>query len=347
MARTGEAYATARARLDRGSAAGANQRVLHVTNGDSVRGTLQESGLVGQVLAWRDVLNDGPVPGGLSPQNLRRVRADHLARRYKGEIAAIEQELETRDRTLDTYADGEYMLWFEADLHDQLQLVQVLDRLSRVGVDPARILLISVGEYRGIAHFMGLGQLHADQLAGLVDEAVQLSGEALALATAAWAALTAPAPTELATISRARSPELRFLGEAFARLQQEYPSRSDGLSLTERRILLAAQDGTATGSQVFRRLQNAELRPFLGDASFFNHVSELAGCAAPLLAIGDPERPPGGRTVRLTAMGETLLAGQEDHVRLNGIDRWIGGVHLTGHSTAWRYDERLEALVTV
>jgi len=51
--------------------------------------------------------------------------------------------------------------------------------------------------------------------------------------------------------------------------------------------------------------------------------------------------------VRLTAMGERVLAGQEDHVRLNGIDRWIGGVHLTGDSTPWRYDERLEALVRV
>lgn len=347
MVRTGEAYATARARLDRSAAGGATQRVLHVTNGDSVSGTLQESGVVGQVLSWRDVLYDGPVPGGLTPQGLRRVRAEHLASRYNGEVAAIDQELATRDRILDTYTDGEYVLWFEADLHDQLQLVQVLDRLGRFGVDPARIMLISVGEYRGIAHFMGLGQLQADQLAGLVDEAVPLSSEALALATAAWAALTAPAPAELAAISRARSPQLRFLGEAFARLQQEYPSRSDGLTLTERRILLAAQEGSATARQMFGRVQNAERRPFLGDTSFFNYVWELAACAAPLLAIGDPEPAPGGSTVRLTAMGERVLAGQEDHVRLNGIDRWIGGVHLTGDSTPWRYDERLEALVRV
>lgn len=347
MAKTGEAYTTARARLDRRTAAGATRRVLHVTNGDSVRRTLHASGVVGQVLAWRDVLYDGPVPGGLTLQDLRRVRAEHLAARYEGEIAAIEQELATRDRMLDAYADGEYMLWFEADLYDQLQLVQVLDRLIRIGVDPVRMMLISVGEYRGIAHFVGLGQLHADQLGGLVDEAVPLSSEALALASAAWAALTAAAPTDLATISRARSPQLRFVGEAFARLEQEYPSRSDGLSLTERRILLAAQEGTATAAQMFRRVMDKERRPFLGDASFFNCLWDLAVCEAPLLAIGDRQRPPGDRTVRLTAMGERVLAGQEDHVRLNGIDRWIGGVHLTAGSPPWRYDERLESLVRV
>jgi hypothetical protein len=26
------------------------------------------------------------------------------------------------------------------------------------------------------------------------------------------------------------------------------------------------------------------------------------------------------------------------------VDRWIGGVHLTGTRPAWRYDERLETL---
>jgi len=347
MAKTGEAYTTARARLDRRAPTAATRRVLHVTNGDSVAGTLAASGVVGQVLAWRDVLFDGPVPGVLTPQELRRVRAAHLAARYEGDVAVIDEELAKRDRMLDAYADGEYRLWFEADLYDQLQLIQVLDRLGRIGVDPVRSMLISVGEYRGIAHFMGLGQLHADQLGALVDEAVTLSGEAVGLATAAWAALTAPAPTELAAISRARSPELRFLGEAFGRLQQEYPSRSDGLSLTQRRILLAAQEGTATAGQMFRSVQDSERRPFLGDTSFFKCLWELAVCKAPLLAIGKRERPPGGRTVRLTATGEKLLAGQGDHVRANGIDRWIGGVHLTSDSAPWRYDERLETLVRV
>ena len=100
-------------------------------------------------------------------------------------------------------------------------------------------------------------------------------------------------------------------------------------------------------AEMFRRVMEKERRPFLGDASFFNCSWDLAVCEAPLLAIGDRQRPPGDRTVRLTAMGERVLAGQEDHVRLNGIDRWIGGVHLTGGSPAWRYDERLESLVRV
>jgi hypothetical protein len=33
-----------------------------------------------------------------------------------------------------------------------------------------------------------------------------------------------------------------------------------------------------------------------------------------------------------------VLAGRGDAIRLNGIDRWIGGVHLVGADADWRWD---------
>ena len=59
------------------------------------------------------------------------------------------------------------MLWFEADLYDQLQIVQILARLAELGVPAERITLICIGEYLGIAHFGGLGELRPEQLEGL------------------------------------------------------------------------------------------------------------------------------------------------------------------------------------
>ena len=67
---------------------------------------------------------------------------------------------------------------------------------------------------------------------------VALSAEAFAIARQAWEALIAPEPNGLLAIPRSR--ELRFMDEAFIRLAQEYPWRRDGLSLTERRLLVAA-----------------------------------------------------------------------------------------------------------
>jgi len=40
-----------------------------------------------------------------------------------------------------------------------------------------------------------------------------------------------------------------------------------------------------------------------------------------------------------------VLAGKADHVALNGVDRWIGGVHLDGPDSRWRWDEGTEGIV--
>jgi hypothetical protein len=49
--------------------------ILNVTNGDVVAALLSEE----PVIAWRDVLHEGPVPGDLTVSGLRFVRARFLA----------------------------------------------------------------------------------------------------------------------------------------------------------------------------------------------------------------------------------------------------------------------------
>jgi hypothetical protein len=156
MARTGESYATARAQL-----LGAPDE-LHVTNGDSTVLGLAQTGLAERILPWRDALHEGPVLAGPDAPR-RRGRAEFLAGDGDGDVAAVERALEERDRTLDGHA-GPFVLWFEADLYDQLQLVEILARLAARGVDPERITLIAVGEHVGVARFGGRGELDAEQL---------------------------------------------------------------------------------------------------------------------------------------------------------------------------------------
>ena len=44
-----------------------------------------------------------------------------------------------------------------------------------------------------------------------------------------------------------------------------------------------------------------------------------------------------GEGFAITEAGRDILAGRADRVRLCGIDRWIGGVHLSGHGPVWRW----------
>jgi hypothetical protein len=257
----------------------------------------------------------------------------------------VRRRFEDRDRALAANRDGEYLLWFEADLYDQLQIAQILAALGDLGVAPGRVTLVCIGEYPGIANFGGLGELEPSQLGGLLGAAARLTPDALDLGAAAWAALRADHPGGLGEIAASRSPELRFLGEAFDRLSREYPSTRDGLSLTERRLLAATAEG-GTAGVVFRRVGEREARPFLGDLFFFRTAARLATAPVPLVELDPPGGGVGPTTrLRLTEAGRRVLRGQADHVALNGIDRWVGGVHLHGAAARWRWDEGTESIV--
>jgi hypothetical protein len=353
MAKTGESYATARRRLlaehpgtrPDDSPLDWMPEALHVSNGDAT--DVPGTGLARRVVYWRDILHEGPVPE-VTPAELRRIRADFLTSRAPAGRAEVMRQLAERDHALEANRGGEYVLWFEADLYDQLQIIEILARLAGLGVPAGRITLICIGEHPGIARFGGLGELTVGQLRELprTSACARLTPAALELAGRAWAAFRAPVPEGLAAVAAARLGELRFLGEAFDRLSREYPAVRDGLSLTERRVLAAVADGAPDAGTAFVRAQARETRPYLGDSTCFARMEQLAEGPRPLLRLDPPGRPVQRATgVRLTGAGARVLAGQGDHVALNGIDRWIGGVHLHGRHAPWRWDDGTEAIV--
>src|SRR5512133_4015627 len=110
----------------RGRETSSSPTLLHVTNGESAGNTLRQTALGGAVLPWQDVLHEGPVPA-LPRRVLLRTRARFLADCGWGRQQALLSSLERRDRQLlEALRDGlQVVLWFEHDLYDQLQLLDV------------------------------------------------------------------------------------------------------------------------------------------------------------------------------------------------------------------------------
>ena len=220
MTKTGESYATARSRLlaghpgtvPEGSPLDWMPEALHISNGEAT--DVPGTGLARRVVYWRDILHEGPVPE-VAPVKLRRIRADYLAVCEGVVRAETMRQFTERDQALEAGRDGEYVLWFEADLYDQLQITEILARLAGLGVPAGRITLICIGEHPGIARFGGLGELTAGQLRELpyTSACARLTPAALDLATRAWAAFRAPGPDGLDAIAATRLGELRFLGD--------------------------------------------------------------------------------------------------------------------------------------
>jgi hypothetical protein len=324
--------------------------MMHVTNGDSTGGSLERSGLPGAVLAWRDVLHDGPVPADVSPEELRAVRARFVADMGWGDYGETLAGFTARDAALAEYAaHDEVTLWFEHDLYDQLQLLQILDFLT--GRDPSdtRLSLICVDSHPQVTPFYGLGQLTPEQLATLFPARQHVTDEQLQLARRAWKAFRSPNPETLETLLATDTTALPFLHDALLRQLEEFPSVEDGLSRTERAILEIVAAGERRPGPLFRAWMEREQAPFMGDASFFARVHDLSRGPSPLLtasgsADGAFTLPADwndmaafqAQELEVTPTGHTVLSGNADWIHLAGIDRWLGGVHLHGPEAQWR-----------
>lgn len=307
--------------------------MLHITNGSSVQ--ICDTDIGGQVVYWNDVLHEGPVPN-LPLQELSDLRAGFIAQGFPPE--EVQREFEERDSALCAYGDHEELvLWFEHDLYDQLQLIQILAWIAEHPATSTRVSLIETDTY--------LGPMSPDQLSALFPDRRDVTPEQYRTAKRAWSAFTATSPEALAGVLGDDTSALCHLNAALRRLAEEFPSTRDGLSRTERQILQAVASGARTMGEAFRVTTAMEERVFMGDSAFALHLRALANCRKPLLHMNEHGSVM-KLTLGLTANGRDVLESSADHIKLNGIDRWIGGIHLSDTDRVWRFDDKTATLVS-
>jgi Domain of unknown function (DUF1835) len=255
---------------------------LHVTNGESAASTLRETSLDGVVLSWDDVLHVGPL--AFDPSQSRRLRAAFMAGHGWGDAKAMEAELARRDELLSRA--NRVVLWFEHDVVDQLQVLQILSQLQP-GTD---VELVQSDDY--------LGGLDTGGLEALWPSRRSLDERTIAGARAAWRGVVAGDFEQ-------NVPGLPHLRPALRRLAEE----RDQPSRTKRQLLTALEDGPRTALQLFLANQKQEEAIFLGDTWCFLFLYELwqEGRLAPAGGGPMPLPPPrGDRTTFASTLLETL-----------------------------------------
>ena len=328
--------------------------MLHLTNGDSTVYSLRDGGMHGDIVPWRDILHEGPVPADLPADELDECRARFLAGLGGTSYEAARASFAEREVALTAALDGdEIVLWFEHDLYDQLQLVQILSWFAAHPAFTARLSMICVDAFPGVERFIGLGQLDGAQLASLLPHRHPVTTTQLELAERAWGAFRSPEPTAIQELIRGDTSPLPFLGAALLRHLQQFPWVAGGLSRSERQVLEVVAAGVRRLDQLFQGTQDLEDAPFLGDSVLWLYLADLASGPRPLLRatdgapIGDPSaQAERERQLQLTDDGRAALRREADWITLRGgVDRWLGGVHLEGPQAAWRWDGEKELLV--
>jgi hypothetical protein len=317
-------------------------RFLHVLNGDATRGPLERSDVPGSFAVWADVLHEGPCLLA-PPDEWRRLRSRFLAAEGYGPEDEILRRYDGWDQQLDRFGEhDEVVFWLEHDLFDQLLLIRHLHWVASLGSRGGTAFsLICIGAFPGIGDFHGLGQLTPEELASLLETRHPIAPAEIDLGVRAWRAYCAPDPSGLVDLLASDTGALPFLDGAIRRFLSDYPSAAGGLSRTERQILDAIAAGASAPAAAFQASQRMEERRFMGDSTWWRIAQRLAAGPSPLVRIDAPPHG-GGRLLeglmQLTDAGRAVLAGRADQVALNGIDRWMGGVHLD--EDRWRWNGR-------
>ncbi len=318
--------------------------MLHIHNGDSTANTLKEFGFPGEHKAFQEVLMEGPTLAGLSPDEWVAVRGGFLADAYELLPEKCEKDLREQVAWLTAFSEhDETILWFEHDVFCQINLIYLLDWFSRQSSGTGRLSLIYVGEFPGVEDFRGLGQLSGEQLASLYDTRHQVTEAELSLAARAWAAYCSANPQEIAHLLDQDNSALPFLGRALRLHLLRFPSEGNGLGRIENRALEMISISAIGFNTLFPKFAQAESAYGLGDSQFWCALKRLGHGRDPLITIsgmtGSGSNLYHDALFELTATGRAVLAGERDFIETNGIDLWLGGVHLV-EGSVWRRDER-------
>ena len=256
---------------------------LNITNGDSAVGTLSEAGIAGKIIAWRDVLHEGPVDISLSLSALSKQRARFISERGWGDFAHVSGDFAERDRVIQhlDYFD-EVVLWFEDDLYDQLQLIQLLDFFSRGSTRGKKLSLIQVDGY--------IPPLSAPKLKELDAARAPVTAKQFDLAQRAWKAFGSDDPSDISRLLGENTTALPYLAGAFKRHLEEFPSTANGLSRSEREALTAIEEGQTNPVAAFLEVAKKQESIFLGDIVFYSYLERLSGKKHPLVT-GTDGRP--------------------------------------------------------
>jgi len=331
--------------------------ILHVHNGDSTANTARQASLPGEHFAWRESLVTGPTIADLPTDEWEAMRAQHLSASYGVELQQCREELVAQEKKLRSAASSheEIVLWFEHDLFCQVHLVYLLNWFAKENLVDTKLSLICINQFQGKENFRGLGELSAGELSSLFPARREVTAEQLTLATAAWLAYCSDDPRAIENILLTNTAALPFLDAALRAHLRRFPSTANGLGHIENRALQFIAEDNQDFARLFDHFSRAESIYGFGDAQLWLVLRTLCDGPAPLVSVENfesdswrlqpltPELTQQAR-FRITAAGEATLAYEADSVILNGIDEWLGGVHLHDPESLWRWDESTSRL---
>jgi len=334
--------------------------ILHITT-DAITAEHLDVALSGGVfLAWQDALYEGPIDARTNLTQLSRQRAQYFTDLGWVVKKEIDARYQARNKLLFSYQKfKEIVLWFDHDLNSQLQLVQIVDWFSRHELEKTNLSLVSVERSRGASTYQSLNTMSSKSIQALMNNRWEVTLGQINICQHAWKALGSNNPNALLRFYNTNSSTMPHLKNAILRFLKQYPSQINGLSHSEALIANALLHRKSDANEIYQTMQSKEGIAFMSKAIFANCLQNMCEGNMPLVEqqqinISEDSEEENGVyedtevklkvVLKLTDLGRQVLHNWVDWIQVNGVNRWLGGVHLR-EGSLWRYDETRRKVV--
>jgi len=252
--------------------------VLHVLNGDSTAYSFKDTGLDGDILIWREVLSQGPLIEDISSAEFWEKRSEWISKGFAETPENYRKKvIEPLGKLSNIY--DEITLWFEFDLHCQVNLLGVMNYLKqKTDLSAPAVFLICPADFPGKEYFMGMGELTGEELEYLYDNIrQQLSAMDFAIAEEAWKVYVSGDATKLKDYLNKTDfwGSMHLLKPALEAQLSRLQTNEKGLSYIEQKLLDIYNNGAKTRQEIYLSFWKTEKIFGMGDLEINIYLQRL------------------------------------------------------------------------
>jgi len=323
---------------------------FHVLPGDSAAGTVYQAWSLQRVHMFINIddLSCGPLSSIEDRAAWRKQRREYwhsvIGSMFGGPKEGDNPALlfdRLKAKTSDLNGANAIFLWLGTTVAEQLLLAWLVTVFQILGIGTGALRLLDLKSPRPDLD-RSIAVLNSENLKEMTRWRRPAEGE-LASYETAWRAASSPSPEGLVALCAPDTPHPAPLKEALRAFMARYPAVDTGLNYWDRIILANCRKHGPKAARIigYTMAHDSRYPDWSGDVYLFDRLKRLgeSRLAHPLIALNGNLSAMRFVEATITETGQRALDGEANFVALNGIDDWVGGVHLRADTgSPWAFD---------
>ena len=252
--------------------------IIHIVNGDNTKSILEQSGLEGDIIVWRELLCDGPVTKPLFSDEFWQARYNYFEKEFGV------SRLEYFDKTIKELLRAEFLedidevvLWFEYDLFCQVNLMALCSFLLEHFRKDVIYSMVCVGREKDRDGWQTLADYTPSEYKELYKNSINMSRASFEYADECWKVYSKKDKDALQNFNFGKNKRFRYFHVAMQQEQERFADEN-GFNQIDRKILEFLKEGKYSFKEIVKLLliwQQTETVYGFGDVQYANRIQSL------------------------------------------------------------------------